>query len=146
MTFLYTTFTDRATGDWAEIWGDRTSSLYTNRYGKGWLLVNIVGYFMVQSSFSLFYYYYLLICHQSALERAFLQNCRSILGLTAHKNCFTLRWPGIIMLKGNCAVVSGHNDNNRWKQREKKDCSKHKGLLSWKLSLFKTFYIAISNP
>ena len=69
LSHQYTTFTDRATRDWAEIWGDRTSSLYTNTYGKGWLLVNIVGYFIFQSSFSLFYGYYLLICHQSALER-----------------------------------------------------------------------------
>ena len=82
----YTTFTGRATGDWAEIWGDRTSSLYTSRYGKGWLLVNIVGYFMFKLSFSLFFCHYLLICHQSSLERAFLQNLRSILGLTADKN------------------------------------------------------------
>ena len=81
----YTTFADRTTGDWAEILGSITSSLYTNRCGKGWLLVNIVGYFMCQSSFSLFYCYYLLICYQSALERAFFQNCTSILGLTAHK-------------------------------------------------------------
>ena len=72
----YTTFTDRAAGDWAEIWGDRTSSLYTNSYGKGSLLVKIVGYFMLQSSFSLFYSYYLLICHQSALERAFFKTLR----------------------------------------------------------------------
>ena len=84
----YATFTDRATGDWAEIWGGRTSSLYANRYGKVLLLANIVGYFTFQSSFSLFYCYYLLICHQSALERAFLQDFRSILGLTAHKNNF----------------------------------------------------------
>ena len=83
---LYTTFTDRAAGDWSEIWGDRTSSLYTNRYGKGWLLVTIVGYFVFQLLFSFFYCYYLLICNQSSLERAFFQNFRSILGLTAHKN------------------------------------------------------------
>ena len=43
----YTTFTDRASGDWAEMWGDRTSSFNKNAYGNGWLLAIIVRYFNV---------------------------------------------------------------------------------------------------
>ena len=101
---------------------------------------------MFQSSFSLFYCYYLLICHQSALGRAVFQHFRSILGLTAHKNCFTLRWPSIIMLNGNCAVVSCRSDNNRWKQREKKDCSKHKGLSRGSYLCSRRFTLQYPSP
>ena len=32
------------------------------------------------------------------------------------------------MLNRNCAVVSCRNCSNRWKEREKKDCSKHEVL------------------
>ena len=67
----YTTFTDRATGDWAEIWGDKTSSFNKNANGKGWLLVIIVRYFTFRSSFLLFSCYCLLICDQSTLRRVF---------------------------------------------------------------------------
>ena len=64
-------FTDRASGDWTEIWGDRTSSFNKNAYGNGWLLVIIVRYFTFRLFFSLFSCYYLLICDQSALRRVF---------------------------------------------------------------------------
>ena len=101
---------------------------------------------MFQSSFSLFYCYYLLICHQSALERAFFQHFRSILGLTVHKNCFTLRWPSIITLNGNCAVVSCRSDNNRLKQQEKKDCSKHKGLSRGSCLCSRRFTLQYPSP
>ena len=40
----YTTFTDRAPEDWAEIWGERNFVLYTITYEYGWLIVTIVGY------------------------------------------------------------------------------------------------------
>ena len=39
----YTTFMDRASGDWAEIWGDRTSSLYTIIYNKNKLSYASIG-------------------------------------------------------------------------------------------------------
>ena len=58
-------------GDWAEIWGDRTSSLNRNAYGNGWLLVIFVRYLTFRSSFSLFSCNYFLICDHSALRRVF---------------------------------------------------------------------------
>ena len=71
---LYTTFTDRAPEDWAEIWGERNFVLYTNTYEYGWLIVTIVGYSVCLSSFSFVICYYLLICDLAALGRVFSLN------------------------------------------------------------------------
>ena len=70
----YTTFTDRALEDWAEIWGERNFWLYTNTYEYGLMIVNIVGYFTCLSSFSFVICYYLLICDLATLGRVFSQN------------------------------------------------------------------------
>ena len=86
----YTTFTDRAQEDWAEIWGERNFFLYTNTYEYGWLIVTIVGYFACLSSFSVVICYYLLICDLADLGRVFSQNFYEYFRLTAHRSRVTL--------------------------------------------------------
>ena len=83
---------------------------------------------MIQSWFSLFSCYSLLICHLSALERFFSKFFQYSRSHSSQKLCITLRWSSITLFNGNCAVAACHNNNNILKQCEKKDCSKHKGL------------------